>query len=84
MSVLCTYRKCARSTEFSAISCHAAGIGTTRVAVSLHCSGSENSSTSGTSHIGGSSKGWYQASTTPLRSMTGYVRRRAARLTRSL
>src|SRR3990170_4113424 len=66
VAVLCTYRKWAESTLFSAISWSAAST-TYDVRIRVDQSGSSaNSGTSGMSHIGGSPSGWYQLSTTPL------------------
>ena len=71
VAVLCTKRKCAASTVFSAISWAQASI-TYSVRITVDQSESPVSSgTSGMSHCGGSSCGWYHASTTPLRSTTG-------------
>ena len=71
VAVLWTKRKWAASTVFSAISWAQASI-TYSVRLTVDQSGwPESSGTSGMSHCGAASPGWYQASTTPLRSTTG-------------
>jgi hypothetical protein len=71
VAVLCTNRKCAESTAFSAISCTEASM-VCSVRMTVDHSGSPFiSGNSGTSHIGGSSSGWYQTKATPLRSTVG-------------
>src|SRR5262245_10272624 len=72
-SVPCTYRKCAGSAPFSDISC-----GTVCTTYDDEWKSDQPaspiSSITGMSHCGGSSYGWYQASTKPLRTSVGYVR----------
>src|SRR3954470_23053946 len=70
VSVPCTYWKWAGSAPFSDISCGIVRITYELVNQSLHA-GSPISGITGISHFGASSNGWYQASTKPLRSITG-------------
>src|SRR5690606_21917742 len=67
---LWTWRKWAASTAFSAISWQRAAIADW-VQPDTYQMGSSSSGTSGTSHIGSSPWGWYQANTRPLRSTVG-------------